>query len=131
MYGGGGVDAAFVTDDVTFDDPAASYRGKAEVSEAFRALHVARPEHVEEPLVISESEVYGEHEFYLHSRYLRGTMLPSFEVRSILVVRTGADGRICAFEERWNGAPLLQLSAFRWVRRVNGVVSSLLTPRVA
>ena len=57
--------------------------------------------------------------FYLHQRYFGGSMLlPSgLVVRSVLVVRTGADGRITALEERWNGRELIGLSAFRWVRR--------------
>lgn len=57
-------------------------------------------------------------------------LLPSgLAVKSTLVVHTSAiDGRITSLEERWNGAPLLQFSAFKFVRRVNGVVSSVLTP---
>ena len=38
---------------------------------------------------------------------------------------------IHAIEERWNGAPLLWWAPFRWVRRANGVLSSLVTPRLA
>ena len=41
------------------------------------------------------------------------------------------DTGIHAIEERWNGAPLLWWAPFRWVRRVNGVLSSLVTPRLA
>ena len=56
-------------------------------------------------------------------------LLPSgFVVKSTCVVRTASDGRIASIEERWNGAPLLDYSAFRWVRRANGLVSAILTP---
>ena len=133
MFSGGGVDASAITDDVSFTDPAASCRGRQEVTEAFRALRAARPEPVHPPLAMGSTDSHTT-EFYLHQRYLRGfTMLPNgFEMRSVLVVRTSpADGRICALEERWNGAPLIWFSPFRFVRRVNGIISSLLTPRLA
>ena len=132
MYSGGGVDAAAFTDDVSFTDPAASCQGRLEVTEAFRALKAARPEPVQPPLAMASTDAHTT-EFYLYQRYLRGfTLLPNgFEIKSVLVVRTSpADGRICALEERWNGAPLLWYSPFRFVRRVNGIISSLLTPRV-
>ena len=72
----------------------------------------------------------GTVEFYLHQRYAAGSaLLPSgFVVKSTCVVRTASDGRIASIEERWNGAPLLDYSAFRWVRRANGLVSAILTP---
>ena len=60
----------------------------------------------------------------LHQRYFG-----FLEVHSMLVVRVAADGRICAFEERWNGAPLLgPQPLLQWVRRVNGLTSAMLTP---
>ena len=132
MYGGGGIDAAAISDDVTFTDPAAACRGRYETTEAFRALAaVCRPEHIEEPCPVKDSTTKGAVQFDLHQRYFRGSMLlPSgLAVKSTLVVHTSAiDGRITSLEERWNGAPLLQFSAFKFVRRVNGVVSSVLTP---
>ena len=72
----------------------------------------------------------GTVEFYLHQRYAAGSaLLPSgFVVKSTCVVRTASDGRIASIEERWNGAPLLDYSAFRWVRRANGLLSAILTP---
>ena len=65
---------------------------------------------------------------YLHQRYFASRIWPrGLEVRSTLLVRTDG-GRIASLEERWNGAPLLDYSAFRWVRRANGLVSAILTP---
>ena len=92
-----------------------------------------RPEHVEPPLAIREQPRGSgfEHEYYLHQRYFRSQWWRGLEVRSSLLVQTGADGRIHAIEERWNGAPLLWWAPFRWVRRANGVLSSLITPRLA
>lgn len=132
MYRGGGLDAAACTETVTFTDPAARCEGRSEVVEAFRALRVAKPEHVDEPRAVSKAD--GSIEVHLNQRYCGGSMLlpDGFTVRSVLVVQTSAaDGRICSLEERWNGAPLLSFAAFRFSRRVNGVVSSLLTPIVA
>ena len=68
---------------------------------------------------------------HLHQRYCGGTiLLPSgFTVRSVLVVHTSAvDGRICSLEERWNGSELLPFAPFRFSRRVNGIISCVLTP---
>ena len=146
---------------------------------------------MEPPLAIREQPRGSgfEHEYFLHQRYFRSQWWRGLEVRSSLLVQTGADGRIhpcrkqggtdfdqlalrgllsapddalgCpklrpassanqalgprpaghigpifdtgihAIEERWNGAPLLWWAPFRWVRRVNGVLSSLVTPRLA
>ena len=126
MYRGGGLDPNSCTADVTFTDNAARCVGRSEVCEAFRALRVMKPEHVEEPLCVAKPD--GTSEVYLHQRYK--LMSSGFTIRSTLVVQTTADGRICNLEERWNGSPLLQFPAFRWVRRVNGIISSVLTPLV-
>ena len=137
MYGGRGLDPSVCAHDVTFTDPAACCAGTSEVVEAFRALAAAcRPEHVEPPLSIRAERHAGLDctEFFLHQRYFRNTMLlpRGLEVRSVLVVHTDVDtGRVRAFEERWNGAPLLQWVPFRWVRRINGMLSSLVTPYIA
>ena len=114
---------AACTNDVTFTDPAAQCSGIGEVSEAFRALAITKPQHVEQPVAVGMPD--GSVHVHLHQRY---SILASFNVRSVLVVRQAADGCICELEERWNGAPLLSFPAFRWVRRVNGMLSSLLTP---
>jgi hypothetical protein len=127
MYRGGGLDPNVCTADVSFTDQAARCVGKAEVCEAFRALRVMKPEHVEEPLSVAKAD--GSTEVYLHQRYSLMSM-SAFTIRSVLVVHTAADGRLCSLEERWRGSPLLQFPAFRWVRRVNGLFSSLLTPLV-
>lgn len=137
MYGGTGLDASACAHDVTFTDPAACCAGTSEVVEAFRALAAAcRPEHIEPPLRLRTERHAGLDctEFFLHQRYFRDTMLlpRGLEVRSVLVVHTDADtGRVRAFEERWNGAPLLQWVPFRWARRINGMLSSFVTPYVA
>ena len=88
---------------------------------------------MEPPLAIREQPRGSgfEHEYYLHQRYFRSQWWRGLEGRSSLLVQTGADGRIHAIEERWNGAPLLWWAPFRWVRRANGVLSSLVTPRLA
>ena len=134
MYSGGGMDPSACTNDVTFTDPAAACCGMPEVVEAFRALSAScRPEHVEPPLAVREQQRGSgfEHEYHLHQRYFRSKWWQGLEVRSSLVVQTGADGRIHAIEERWNGAPLLWWAPFRWARRVNGVLSSLVMPKLA
>jgi hypothetical protein len=51
-------------------------------------------------------------------------------VRSELHVQLDDAGLICAFEERWNGRPLLEggvFEALRAARRVNGVLSYAVT----
>lgn len=125
MYSGGGITAAALADNVSFIDPAASCHGRSEVMEAFRALGAAcRPESIEEPMCTKDdgSEVH----FHLHQRYFGW-----LTVRSVLVVQSNtSDGRINHIEERWNGAPLLTFSAFRFVRRVNGIVSAVITARL-
>ena len=128
LYSGGGLDAACAHEHITFTDPAAKCAGRAEVTEAFRALRAVNPQHVVAPVATAEDG--GTVEFYLHQRYAAGSaLLPAgFVVKSTCVVRTASDGRIASIEERWNGAPLLDYSAFRWVRRANGLVSAILTP---
>ena len=44
------------------------------------------------------------------------------------VVRTKPDGTVCALEERWNGKELMPFAPFRFSRRVNGIISCVLTP---
>ena len=137
MYGGRGLDPSACAHDVTFTGPAACCAGTSEVVEAFRALAATcRPEHVDPPLSVRSARHAGLDctEFFLHQRYFRDTfLLPrGLVVRSVLVVHTDADtGRVRAFEERWNGVGLLQWVPFRWVRRINGMLSSLVTPYVA
>ena len=134
MYSGAGIDGAALSDDAIFTDPAASCVGRAEVVEAFRALGAScSPEHVAPPLAVSQRTVSEqlESEFFLHQRYFKGAYYSGLVVRSTLVVRTDNAGRICAVEERWNGAPPLQFSAFRFARRVNGMLSAMLTPYVS
>ena len=127
MYSGGGVNPRLVTDDVKFTDPAARCQGKQEVAEAFRALRFCNPESLTSPWASTGQTEDGTLHFNLHQRYFAGR-LPGLELRSTLVVRTAPDGRVCELEERWNGASLLWWPQFRFSRRVNGMLSSLLTP---
>lgn len=128
MYSGGGLDAPLCSPSVSFTDPAACCTGRAEVTEAFRALRVCDPEHLTSPTVLATHK--EETHLALHQRYFAGSyLLPrGLVVRSTLVVCTNGDGLITSLEEQWNGGPLLQWSAFRFSRRVNGILSSLLTP---
>jgi len=124
MYRGDGLDAAFLSPDVVFEDPAVLCIGTDEVQEAFRALHAARPEQLDEPRLVVDGESEGATAvFALRQRYAG-----FLEVSSTLLIHTAADGRISRFEERWNGAPLLKAAPFRWSRRFNGRLSSFLTP---
>ena len=92
------------------------------------ALRAVNPQHVVAPVATAEDG--GTVEFYLHQRYAAGTRCcPPASSKSTCVVRTASDAaNIASIEERWNGAPLLDYSAFRWVRRANGLVSAILTP---
>ena len=128
VYRGDGLSPELVTSDVTFTDPAARCVGVLEVTEAFRALRFCRPEPLAEPL--HETKVDGTVHFHLHQRYFAGSTLlkGGLEVRSTLVVRLAPDGRVSTLEERWNDEPLLSWAPFRWVRRVNGILSATLTP---
>jgi len=124
MYRGDGLDAAFLSPRVVFEDPAVLCVGTDEVQEAFRALHAARPESLDEPRLVVDGESEGATAiFALRQRYVG-----FLEVNSTLHIHTAADGRISRFEERWNGAPLLSAAPFRWARRFNGRLSSALTP---
>ena len=122
MSAGGGLDAAACTEDVTFEDPAARCCGRDEVQEAFRALRICRPEHLIAPDAVA-GEKPGSTRVQLHQRYFGRLAL-----HSELLVHTAPDGRICAFEERWNGVELLKAAPFRWARRWNGIASAALTP---
>ena len=131
-YSGGGIDAAILSVDATFTDPAARCAGRSEIIEAFRALGaVCKPVLVEEPAAMPAAAADGPNSvaFYLHSNYFGGSFLlpKGLTVRSVLVVRTKADGTVCALEERWNGRELISFAPFRFSRRVNGIISVALT----
>ena len=125
MYQGSGLDMTACSETVTFTDPAARCSGKAEVAEAFRALKACTPQHVDQPAAVAMPD--GSVHLHLHQRY---SIIRSFTIKSVLVVRMDSDGRVCELEERWNGAKLLDFAAFRFSRRVNGILSALLTPVV-
>uniref|UniRef100_A0A7S0KYL3 Uncharacterized protein n=1 Tax=Coccolithus braarudii TaxID=221442 RepID=A0A7S0KYL3_9EUKA len=125
LYSGGGLEGDICTEDVTFTDPAACCSGRAEVVEAFRALRWTRPEHITTPRA---SQADGALHVHLHQRYFSSPWWRGLEVKSTLVLKHAPDGQICELEERWNDAPLLRWRPFYWARRVNGRLSSLLTP---
>ena len=127
MYSGGGLDPDVCAANVTFTDPVACCVGKHEVMEAFRALKYCHPEHIEAP----RAQCDGDHLVlvHLHQRYFASAWWRrGLEVKSTLLVTSDSSGRVCQIEERWNGAPLHALPVFRWVRRLNGIASGLLTP---
>ena len=124
MYRGGGLDAAYLTPGVVFEDPGGCCVGTDEVQEAFRALHALSPEQLEEPRLVVDVDNEGAAAvFALKQRYVG-----FLKVDSTLHIHTAADGRISRFEERWNGVPLWKSAPFRWSRRLNGLLSSTLTP---
>ena len=123
MYRGGGIDAAVLSPGVVFEDPAVRCVGSTEVREAFRALRSCRPEALVAPRMVLEGDGSATAVFALHQRYLG-----FLEVRSTLHLHTAPDGRISRIEERWNGVPLVSAPPFVWSRRLNGMLSSALTP---
>lgn len=123
MYRGGGIDAAVLSPGVVFEDPAARCVGSTEVREAFRALRSCRPEALAAPRMVLEGDGSATAVFALHQRYFG-----FLEVRSTLHLHTAPDGRISRIEERWNGVPLVSAPPFVWSRRLNGMLSSALTP---
>ena len=127
MYQGRGLDLEACTRDITFTDPAVCCSGVLEVAEAFRALRFCRPQQIESS---TSGTVDGVVKVHLHQRYFEGSWLkPSgIDVRSLLIVRIADDGRVWSIEEQWNHAPLFEWSPFRWTRRINGLLSSFLTP---
>lgn len=119
IYSGGGIDAAMLAEDASWTDMTAACHGRTAFMETAHALAVkCMPEHVEEPIPMPATG--SESAFFLSLRYFG-----SLEVKSVLVVGVDKDGRITTLEDRLNGAPLLEFSAFRFVRRVNGVFREL------
>ena len=125
MYRGGGVDNAGFADDLVFDDAMVSCVGRPEVQEAFRALRAAGPELVVEPKIVPDPSGKSGVAMLLHRRYFG-----SVELHTMVIVQTGADGRVNYLEERWNQAPLLDVAPVRWSRRLNGIVSRYVTPHL-
>ena len=123
MYSGRGLSPDSCTSGCTFEDPAALCRGNLEVVEAFRALKATRPEHVAPPRLHVPAGEPDRAVVTLHQRYFG-----FLEVRSTLHVHFEESGRMCSIEERWNAVPLLRPA--NPVRRLNGVLSSVLTPIV-
>jgi hypothetical protein len=127
MYSGHGLDPRECAPDVTFSDPIVCCEGRHSAVEAFRALRYCRPQQVTPPSAAPSADG-ADTVIHLHQRYFGSAWFKGLEVRSTLVLRRCPDGQIGSLEERWNGAPLLQFAAFRWVRRINGVISTMLTP---
>jgi hypothetical protein len=129
MYAGGGVDPSACTDDVEFEDPVASCKGKAEVLEAFRALGVAcSPHSLSPPTTQCANMDSGGRDTVLMD--LSQEYFGFLRVRSTVAVQMANDGRICRFEERWNSATLLPSIPFGVSRRLNGLLSYAVTRRV-
>jgi hypothetical protein len=122
MYTGFGVDHRFLTDDIVFEDPVAKCSGLVEVSECFRSLKAINP------IPLSQPQAYkgknGTTVITLHQKYFNFV-----RVESSLVLTMAEDGKICSIVERWNHAPLADLLAVRFARRVNGVLSYAITSR--
>lgn len=133
-----------VGQDILFEDAAAVCSGAGEVAEAFRALKFLRPESLSAPIRAEVGGLMPQHvdlriTYLLHQRYA-GILT----VRSLLVVdvaigvretfnkakdisSVGTTARVLRFEERWNGVEPLDWGPFRVSRRLNGVISWMLT----
>lgn len=110
--------------DVTFEDPAAKCKGFGEVKEAFRALKALSPQTLDWELgAVTDEKV----EIRLWQRY--GILSKNFNLFETVVVRHNK-GKITSMEDRWKGKPLLQFEPFTWCRRINGVISAWLTPKL-
>ena len=127
MYGGGGLDAQACSEDVIFEDPAARCVGRTEVVEAFRALQACAPRSLQPPRIAAKHRrgAIEQHVFFLDQHYFG-----ALRVRGTILVDIRAGGEISRFEERWNAAPLLDIPPFGWARRLNGILSGILTPLV-
>ena len=125
-------------DDATFEDSAVMCSGPEEIAEAFRALHVARPEFIRHPHRIDLEDVKESRDgtesnsavvrvtYYMHQRYA-GILT----VKSLLRVTVDkCDSRkasIVKIVEEWNGVEPLEYPPFFLSRRINGILSWWLT----
>lgn len=130
MYSGRGLDPAVCTETVVFEDPIACCVGRAEVCEAFRALSaVCSPVSIVRPLAVvvdrGSTDDAGAIELLLNQQYFGGAV----RLRSTVVILLASDGRVDRFEERWNGALLVENPAVHHARRLNGLLSYAFTSR--
>ena len=121
-------------EEATFEDAAVLCAGPQEITEAFRALHVAQPEFVRHPhrIAVERSEDRNDSAvvtYYMHQRYA-GIL----QVKSLLRVTVDMDGghrqtkgkdtpKIVNIVEEWNGVQPMQYPPFRLSRRINGLLS--------
>ena len=120
-------------EEATFEDAAVVCSGPREITEAFRALHVAQPEFVRHPhrIAVERSEDGNDSAvvtYYMHQRYA-GIL----QVKSLLRVTVDMNGvhrqtkgkdtaKIVNIVEEWNGVQPMQYP-FRLSRRINGLLS--------
>ena len=95
--------------------------------EAFRALQACAPRSLQPPRIAAKHRrgAIEQHVFFLDQHYFG-----ALRVRGTILVDIRAGGEISRFEERWNAAPLLDIPPFGWARRLNGILSGILTPLV-
>ena len=125
MYSKCHVDEAAFSPHVTFEDPAALTVGIAELQEAFRALGALQPENLGWKLASSDGSTRVT-EVDIWQRYIIGTR--PVELYARVQVTCGSNGRIVSLKDLWNGTELLMPPPFPYVRRINGAVSSVVTP---
>uniref|UniRef100_A0A7S4K6Z4 Uncharacterized protein n=1 Tax=Odontella aurita TaxID=265563 RepID=A0A7S4K6Z4_9STRA len=160
MYGGFGIHQHYlprgdnpeiilkVGNEVMFEDAAAVCKGAPEVVEAFRALSFLQPELLSPPKRIEVGGMMPQHvdlriTYLLHQRYAGFLTVRSTLVVDIVLEERGridrkkqssnagiTSARVVKFEERWNGVEPLNRGMFRVSRRLNGMISWMLTTLV-
>jgi len=126
LYSKGCAPRDLLAEGVAFEDPAASLRGKDELSVAFRALRLLEPAtaHWHLPPAATAAEHGATCAVDLWQIYrLDGREL---RLRSRVLVTLDGDGKVCAMRELWNGRPLLDALPFRAARRATGWASCAL-----
>lgn len=145
MYSGKGATArqhqtgvARLSEDVTFEDPAAICYTKEEVEEAFRALHFAHPKCLSPPKLVNVVPMGDTIQltYSLHQRYAVGINL---NVKSLLILDVNlkhlpdlpyySELEVTRIEERWNAVKPLGF-AFYVPRRINGLLSYYITSNI-
>eukprot|EP00977_Amphora_coffeiformis_P009996 scaffold2335_cov175-Amphora_coffeaeformis.AAC.23 len=131
MYAGRGIRHEHVQLDetVSFSDPAAICEGPSEVTEAFRALRLLKPQSLLTPYCVNV-EPKGASiilTYILHQRYMGWISLPSLLIVDVQLRQRPdmpqSDFLVRSVEDQWNGVPLLTTYLNKMARRVNGVVS--------
>ena len=125
-----------LAEEATFEDSAVICSGPQEIAEAFRALHVARPEFIRHPhrIDVKQSQYGGKDSnsavahitYYMHQRY--AGMLTVKSLLRVTVDRSDTrEARIVKIVEEWNGVEPLAHPPFFLSRRINGICSWWLT----